>query len=144
MSFSSRILSQKSVHLLTRTCRSCIAKRWKSTINIDQSLEQGSLIPNISVADAGISTLIGQRRYQEDRYSIEIFQDGTLYLAIFDGHGGSLAADYAVTHMPKLLESTLLKDSTGVMNSFEKSFIGASTRLLEYIRKNKDGRQLSE
>ena len=44
--------------------------------------------------EPGIASTQGGREYMEDRFVIGKIPGGTLY-AVFDGHGGSVVADYA-------------------------------------------------
>jgi len=56
----------------------------------------------------GVHYDIGLRSYMEDRHVVSAGVAGdrtqTLY-AVFDGHGGSHAADFCALHMPRLVES---------------------------------------
>lgn len=135
----SRLVLGANARLLQKACCSHSARQWKSTINIDRSLELGSLIPNINIEDAGIATHIGKRQYQEDRCSLKLLKDGTIYLAMFDGHGGSLAADYTEIHMPLLLESVLENKSSSIAGLLEQTFIKVSSNLLDYVQKRSEG-----
>lgn len=111
-------------------------KRWRNTINVDKSIEHGHLIPNIKIDEVGISTIIGKRRYQEDRLSVKVLQNGMLYLGLFDGHGGSLAAEYAMKIMPAVLQNVLDDSSTkSVVQALDIAFYDVNTKLLEYVQK---------
>lgn len=132
-----RLIGATCSHINSQT------RRWVTTINYDRSLEHGFLIPNINIKDTGVSSLIGKRKKQEDRLTITSFKDGTIFLGIFDGHGGSLAATYTEKHLPTIMEDML--DTAGEVDSIdfaelmEKAFLEVSANLLQYVRKSKAG-----
>ena len=48
---------------------------------------------------AGLATLQGARSYMEDRATVAVLAPGVVYAAVFDGHGGSSAAEYCASHL---------------------------------------------
>ncbi|CAG9537509.1 unnamed protein product [Cercopithifilaria johnstoni] len=72
----------------------------------------------------------GGRRYMEDRVHIECvrFPDGTvdyLYLAVYDGHGGSEASDYVRKHLLKNIQSQYGFDGSDeqMLDAIKKGFV---------------------
>jgi len=120
--------------LLRQSCQLNFANRQKSTINVEQSSTYGFLIPNIDLKEVGAATSIGKRQYQEDRFCYKPFNDGSIFMGIFDGHGGSLAADFTVSKLPSVIEN-VIDDTTDLKESFEKAFVEVNTELMEYIRR---------
>ena len=129
----------RSLCLLARSSRRSVG-----TINYDRSLEHGFLIPDISLDDVGVSSVIGARKHQEDRYVVQTLKNGSLLLGVFDGHGGSLAATYTQKHLPSLLEKALeqqedSKTNISMADVMEKAFLDVNANLLDYVRKGKAG-----
>uniref|UniRef100_A0A0B6ZKA8 PPM-type phosphatase domain-containing protein n=1 Tax=Arion vulgaris TaxID=1028688 RepID=A0A0B6ZKA8_9EUPU len=65
----------------------------------EQSIKKGKLIPRVPLDEVGLTSVIGRRRDNEDRYVVEELMQELLYFGIFDGHGGSYAAEYVAEHM---------------------------------------------
>ncbi|TPX73002.1 hypothetical protein SpCBS45565_g00125 [Spizellomyces sp. 'palustris'] len=63
----------------------------------------------IAIIDAGAASVQGRRPHQEDRYTIipptavHGSQHKVAFYAIFDGHGGTMAAEHACTHLHRIL-----------------------------------------
>ncbi|XP_067935973.1 protein phosphatase 1K, mitochondrial-like [Watersipora subatra] len=133
--FSAARLLSTNVALGTRSHFYAL-QRCKSTINISKSLQHGALIPDLRIEDTGIFTTIGKRQAQEDRHLVKTLDDGSIVLAVFDGHGGSLAAEYTAKHMSSVLESNLA-NNLKISDALEKTFIEINSKLLEHIKKRK-------
>lgn len=74
---------------------------------------------------------IGNRDYQEDRYSVEIdVYDGYDYIAVYDGHGGDKVSDWMSNNHYKIVRELLQKG-----NSAQES-LRASIQLVEKIMPN--------
>lgn len=118
----------------------CSSRLSSSKINIDKSVELGTVIPETSVDDVAQSQLIGNRKHQEDRCSVVKFSDNVLYAGIFDGHGGSFAVDFAFENLCSLLKSRM-EDVAGEdhhMSELLKSvFCDVNDLLLAHIKKAK-------
>lgn len=63
-------------------------------LQLEQSIKLGRPIPRIAFENIGYASVIGRREYQEDRVKIAEIGPDLLYCGVFDGHGGSIAADY--------------------------------------------------
>jgi protein phosphatase 1K len=78
---------------------------WDTRLNvqIDETamLKTGHVVPDISVSMIGVATDTGRRTYQEDRHCVTQLRPDLLYLAVFDGHGGTLCADYCQEHFER-------------------------------------------
>lgn len=110
-----------------------------STINIDKSVELGSVIPDTSINDISHSELIGNRKYQEDRCRVVKLDTNIIFAGIFDGHGGSLAVDFASKELPVLLEYRLKHSSkeTDLAELLKCAFCDVNQMLLDHIKKTK-------
>ena len=63
-----------------------------------------SLIPHSLHAQHGVASVQGMRDHMEDRYKIiHDLGNGVSYYAVFDGHGGIQAAQYAADNLHKLI-----------------------------------------
>jgi serine/threonine protein phosphatase PrpC len=58
----------------------------------------------ITVSDVSIGESKGQREYMEDRLFAKHISSSIYAAFVFDGHGGTRAADYLVENVPKLLK----------------------------------------
>ncbi|XP_051819882.1 protein phosphatase 1K, mitochondrial isoform X1 [Antechinus flavipes] len=79
-------------------------------ILLPPSIKYGKPIPKISLENVGCSSQIGKRKENEDRFDFAQLTDEVLYFAVYDGHGGSAAADFCHTHMEKYIMDFLIKD----------------------------------
>lgn len=68
------------------------------------SIRYGKPIPKVSLSKIGCASLIGQRKENEDRFQVSQLNENTLYFAVFDGHGGSEAADFCEKYMKKFIQ----------------------------------------
>ncbi|CAG5132844.1 unnamed protein product [Candidula unifasciata] len=77
----------------------------------EQSIITGKLIPRVPLDEIGLTSVIGRRRDNEDRCVVEELSSELLYFGIFDGHCGSLAAEYVSDHLIDHLSFWLTKTS---------------------------------
>ncbi|KAI5609245.1 protein phosphatase 1K, mitochondrial-like isoform X1, partial [Silurus asotus] len=84
--------------------------RIEAPILLPPSIRYGKPIPRISLDHVGSASQIGRRRDNEDRLRIAELTPSTLYFALFDGHGGSQAADFCYTHMERYIRMGLEKE----------------------------------
>eukprot|EP01135_Chromosphaera_perkinsii_P002487 Nk52_evm3s224 gene=Nk52_evmTU3s224 len=71
----------------------------------------------------GVRSTKGNREYNEDRYQIRHLLPNLSYFGVFDGHGGSTAADYACAHLHVCVKRYLdanHKYSDALIKGFEK------------------------
>ncbi|KAL4231005.1 Protein phosphatase 1K [Mactra antiquata] len=101
-------------------------------ISVKQSIEKGRLIPKIPVDEIGTASLLGRRKVNEDRLSYEQISDDLMYFAIFDGHGGNTAVDFAQKFMLKHIEYWLTKTSN-LFDVLHNSFIEVNNLLTRHI-----------
>ncbi|VVC34420.1 Hypothetical protein CINCED_3A020694 [Cinara cedri] len=84
----------------------------------------------------------GRRSQMEDRYVVKtnIMDTGISLFAIFDGHGGEFAAEYATTHLMtnlrnKIVEvKTLLDEKTGTKTESKKLFSNTPDNLTPQMK----------
>ncbi|XP_066272217.1 protein phosphatase 1K, mitochondrial-like isoform X1 [Branchiostoma lanceolatum] len=76
---------------------------WNNRLNLEiimqQSIKHGKPIPKIKLDQVGWASELGRRKENEDRLIMDELEPNLLYFALFDGHGGSLTADYCQYHM---------------------------------------------
>ncbi|KAL4640446.1 protein phosphatase 1K, mitochondrial [Arapaima gigas] len=80
-------------------------------ILLPPSIRYGTPIPKVSLSNVGSASQIGQRKENEDRFRISEVTDNILYFAVFDGHGGPLAADFCHKYMEKYIKDLVAKES---------------------------------
>lgn len=73
-------------------------------ILLPPSIRYGKPIPKVSLSNVGCASLIGQRKENEDRFQVSQMTDNIMYFAVFDGHGGSEAADFCEKYMEKFIK----------------------------------------
>lgn len=66
-------------------------------IMMEESIKKGKLIPEIPLDQIGVASLLGRKKVNEDRYFIKKLSPTLLFFGIFDGHSGSLVADFVST-----------------------------------------------
>lgn len=79
-------------------------------ILLPPSIKYGKPIPNVSLGKVGCVTQIGQRRENEDRFNIGMLTDNVMYFAVYDGHGGTAAADFCDKYMAKYIVKCLSQE----------------------------------
>ncbi|XP_053399739.1 protein phosphatase 1K, mitochondrial-like [Mercenaria mercenaria] len=106
--------------------------RIEMTIDIEKSIQKGSLIPEIPLDDVGTASLLGRRKVNEDRFSIEQISDDLLYFAIFDGHGGATAVDFVQAYIQHHI-SHWLSRTTDLSEVLRNSFIDVNNLLTRHL-----------
>ncbi|XP_069781834.1 protein phosphatase Mn(2+)-dependent 1K isoform X1 [Narcine bancroftii] len=79
-------------------------------ILLPPSIKYGKPIPNVSLGKVGCVTQIGQRKENEDRFNIGMLTDNVMYFAVYDGHGGTAAADFCDKYMAKYIAKCLSQE----------------------------------
>jgi serine/threonine protein phosphatase PrpC len=92
-----------------------------------------------------VATLQNRRSYQEDRYFIKSFPQGTL-MGVFDGHGGKYTAEYSAEHTSDIFktlfdskkydELTLLEKTIEQLNLKTIDMVSGSTASLVWVDNN--------
>ncbi|XP_047434460.1 protein phosphatase 1K, mitochondrial [Mugil cephalus] len=91
-------------------------------ILLPSSIRYGKPIPKVSLSKVGCASLIGQRKENEDRFQVSQMTDDILYFAVFDGHGGSEAADYCEKYMEKYIVD-LVANENNLERVLTKAFL---------------------
>ncbi|KAF7233590.1 hypothetical protein EG68_06104 [Paragonimus skrjabini miyazakii] len=73
----------------------------------EESIEQGTLIPRIDLSHIGSASVLGRREYNEDRLLACQLSSHHLLLGVFDGHGGSAAAEFSRAMFPDCVQYEL-------------------------------------
>ncbi|KAG7459026.1 hypothetical protein MATL_G00226860 [Megalops atlanticus] len=84
--------------------------RIEESILLPPSIKYGKPIPKVSLSKVGCASLIGRRKENEDRLRIFQMTDSILYFAVFDGHGGSQAADFCHKYMERYIKDLVAKE----------------------------------
>ena len=91
-------------------------------VNLKQSIASGKLIPQIDVGTAASASVIGRRKQNEDRVTIDEISPDLILFAIYDGHGGAVSSSSGhfnllyslvfngVVHMRAVNNSSILQD----------------------------------
>ncbi|XP_054875835.1 protein phosphatase 1K, mitochondrial isoform X1 [Poeciliopsis prolifica] len=101
-------------------------------IMLPPSIRYGKPIPKVSLSKVGCATLIGQRKENEDRYQVSQINENTLYFAVFDGHGGSEAADFCEKYMKKFIKDILAEDDN-LESALTKAFLEVDKALAKHL-----------
>ncbi|XP_077999277.1 protein phosphatase Mn(2+)-dependent 1K-like [Glandiceps talaboti] len=101
-------------------------------ILLPQSIKHGKPIPKVSLEHVEFASLVGRRQVNEDRVRITELVPDLLYFAIFDGHAGSLAADYSAVHLEKHIKFWLDREED-LEKVLEQSFIDLNNALTRHI-----------
>lgn len=106
--------------------------RMEMPIQLEKSIEKGRLIPQIPFDRIGSASLIGRRKVNEDRFSVQELNPNLLYFGIFDGHGGPIAADFVNNHIVDHLKFWLAKSSS-LFEVLQNSFTDINNVLTRHI-----------
>ncbi|KAK3083322.1 hypothetical protein FSP39_019442 [Pinctada imbricata] len=101
-------------------------------IAMNESIKLGKLIPKIPLEKVGTASLIGRRKYNEDRFIVSQLSKQVLVFGIFDGHGGQLAAEYVSNHMTDHL-TYWLQRSNDLQEILWNSFIDINNMLTRHL-----------
>ncbi|ELT90570.1 hypothetical protein CAPTEDRAFT_179751 [Capitella teleta] len=111
--------------------------RLELSVNIEESIKHGRLIPSIRLESIGQLSLQGRRPENEDRILVEPLSDQILLLAIFDGHGGSLAVDYCQAHFAEQLKGILEKqEDGGLQGALRQAFCDVNHNFTRFVKNN--------
>ncbi|XP_005797651.1 protein phosphatase 1K, mitochondrial [Xiphophorus maculatus] len=101
-------------------------------IMLPPSIRYGKPIPKVSLSKIGCASLIGQRKENEDRFQVSQLNENTLYFAVFDGHGGSEAADFCEKYMKKFIQDILAEDNN-LESALKKAFLEVDKALAKHL-----------
>ncbi|XP_074605095.1 protein phosphatase Mn(2+)-dependent 1K-like [Brevipalpus obovatus] len=112
------------------------------TILLQQSINYGKPIPKISMEMVGQASVIGRRNTNEDRIKVKEILPNLLYIALFDGHGGPLAADFCYERLEYYIEYWLRRGENDLENVLTKSFVAINNSFAHFITFNWPGNEL--
>ncbi|XP_014662246.1 PREDICTED: protein phosphatase 1K, mitochondrial-like [Priapulus caudatus] len=100
-------------------------------LQMNESIRRGRIIPKISMDQIGLSSVLGRREYQEDRSIVKKLPypgggHDLLYFAVFDGHGGSHAADFAYTTLEDHVLFWLERGERDLGVVLRRAFVGVN------------------
>ncbi|KAJ8383042.1 hypothetical protein SKAU_G00038200 [Synaphobranchus kaupii] len=101
-------------------------------ILLPPSIRYGMPIPKVSLAKVGCSSLIGQRKENEDRVQVSQMTNNILYFAVFDGHGGPQAADFCDKYMEKYIKD-LIAEEQNLELVLTKAFLEIDKALARHL-----------
>ena len=114
--------------------------RVQMKLNMEQSIKFGKLIPEVSLDNVGVTSLIGRRKENEDRHKILRLAPNLLMFAIFDGHGGPHAADYTSDRMSKHIKFWIERGESNLQTVLKNAFVGVNNAFARQIRHNLVGK----
>ncbi|KAI1286792.1 Pre-rRNA-processing protein TSR1 -like protein [Halotydeus destructor] len=103
---------------------------------LTQSIKHGKPIPEICADHAGHATVIGRRETMEDRFKIKELEPNLLYFAVFDGHGGTLCADFCFEQMDLYIKFWLERGEKDLQVVLENSFIEVNNAFARFLLYN--------
>ncbi|XP_043917258.1 protein phosphatase 1K, mitochondrial [Protopterus annectens] len=106
-------------------------------ILLPPSIKYGKPIPKVSLSKVGCATQQGKRKVNEDRYSISQLAENILYFAVYDGHGGAVAAEFCEKHMHQFIQRFLAEEDDLELVLF-KAFLEIDKTFASYIRASID------
>ncbi|KAJ8262180.1 hypothetical protein GJAV_G00163410 [Gymnothorax javanicus] len=102
-------------------------------ILLPPSIKYGTPIPKVSLFKVGCSSLIGQRKENEDRLQVSQMTDTIQYFSVFDGHGGPHAADFCDKYMEKYIKD-LVAEQEDLELVLTKAFLEIDKALARNIQ----------
>ncbi|CAD5113488.1 unnamed protein product [Dimorphilus gyrociliatus] len=110
---------------------------WNNRLNLElhleQSIKSGRPIPRIQFTDVGHATLLGRRKTNEDRMCISRLSNRVMMFAIFDGHSGSVAAQFAAMNLPGHIRFWL--NRCDMKRALKHAFLEFDNRLSWYLNR---------
>ncbi|XP_028832360.1 protein phosphatase Mn(2+)-dependent 1K [Denticeps clupeoides] len=111
-------------------------------ILLPPSIRYGKPIPKVSLSKVGCSSLIGQRKENEDRYQLSQMTGNILYFAVFDGHGGPQAANFCHKYMEKYIRD-LVTGEDNLELVLTQAFLEIDKALARHLHLSADANLLS-
>ncbi|XP_030643776.1 protein phosphatase Mn(2+)-dependent 1K [Chanos chanos] len=111
-------------------------------ILLPPSIRYGKPIPKVSLSKVGFASHIGRRKENEDRYQLSEMTDNILYFAVFDGHGGTEAADFCHKYMEKHIKDAVAKEDNLEL-VLTRAFLEVDKALARHLHFCADGSLLS-
>lgn len=106
--------------------------RIQEPILLKQSIKHGVPIPHVSLEHAGLASIVGRRKVNEDRILLKELEADILCFGIFDGHAGALAAEFTKEHLVECIHSHLSKEHD-LQKVLEAAFLDVNKKLSEHI-----------
>lgn len=110
---------------------------WNNRLNLElhleQSIKSGKPVPRIQFTDIGHATLLGRRKTNEDRMCISRLSKRVMMFAVFDGHSGSIAAQFAATYLPNHIRFWL--NRCDMKKALKHAFLEFDNRLSWYMHR---------
>jgi protein phosphatase 1K len=110
--------------------------RMEQPINMEESIRRGKPIPVLQLNTVGTATLQGRRKENEDRFKIQPLTKDIVMFAVYDGHGGKLAADYANDHMEEYIKTALENKETDLEKILYNAFIDLNAAFTKFLYQN--------
>nr|XP_015201314.1 PREDICTED: protein phosphatase 1K, mitochondrial isoform X2 [Lepisosteus oculatus] len=107
-------------------------------ILMPSSIKYGKPIPKVSVSKVGCASQIGKRRENEDRFQVSQMTENVLYFAVYDGHGGPVAADFCNKFMEKYIQD-LVAEEENLEVVLAKAFLEIDKALARHVHLSADG-----
>nr|XP_006630016.1 PREDICTED: protein phosphatase 1K, mitochondrial isoform X1 [Lepisosteus oculatus] len=111
-------------------------------ILMPSSIKYGKPIPKVSVSKVGCASQIGKRRENEDRFQVSQMTENVLYFAVYDGHGGPVAADFCNKFMEKYIQD-LVAEEENLEVVLAKAFLEIDKALARHVHLSADASLLS-
>ncbi|KAJ3615118.1 hypothetical protein NHX12_018686 [Muraenolepis orangiensis] len=102
-------------------------------ILLPSSIRYGKIIPKVSLSKVGAASLIGQRKENEDRYQVSQMTENIIYFAVFDGHGGSEAADFCDNYMEQYIKDLVVQEDNLEL-VLTRAFLDVDKALQKHLR----------
>ena len=113
-------------------------------LNLEYSIKSGTVIPENSLDNVGSSSLLGRRKDNEDRYHLKELTSDTLMVSIFDGHGGSMAANFTWQHMAEHILHWLDSGVTDLQLVLREAFRELNGAFARYATQNYRGERVKK
>ena len=104
-------------------------------LDLEKSIRVGRLVPLLSICNVGVTSLLGRRKENEDRFQFADLTPDIMMFAVFDGHGGPIAANYTSEYITRHIKFWLERGEKDLQKVLKKAFVevnNAFTRHLYY------------
>ena len=114
--------------------------RIEQPVDISQSIKSGKLVTEVSLEKVGVVSLLGRREVNEDRYCMLQLDPQLLMFGVFDGHGGSLAADYVCEHLPNQVRNILNTGEKNLQVILRQAFLNTNEAFARFVKEEVSGK----
>lgn len=109
------------------------------SVDYEKSLRKGRLIPEVTLDNVGIASLLGRRNTNEDRTKVVELKPNLVMFGIFDGHGGAAAVEYVHQNFSEIIAEQFPEGTEDLDAGLRKAFQNMNATLIRHLCRHAKG-----